>query len=124
MTKKILCIEDDRFIGEMYQRAFEKAGYGFILKTDGDEGLQEAYTTYYDFILLDLMLPNKKGDEVLSVLRAKENPISPDTKVIILTNFQQDDEARAKLESTVDAYLIKAEITPRKLISIVEKMGS
>ncbi|MDR0397783.1 MAG: response regulator [Candidatus Nomurabacteria bacterium] len=123
MTKKILCIEDDRLIGEMYQRALEKAGYTFVLKTDGDEGLQEAYTTRYDFILLDLMLPNKKGDEVLSVLRAKENPISAATKVIILTNFQQDDSARAGLERKVDAYLIKADITPSKLISILKNLS-
>jgi DNA-binding response OmpR family regulator len=122
MNKKILCIEDDRFIGEMYQRALEKVGYTFVLRTDGDEGLQEAYTTYYDFILLDLMLPNKKGDEVLSVLCAKENPISSDTKIIILTNFQQDDSSRASLERKADAYLIKADITPSKLISIIENM--
>jgi DNA-binding response OmpR family regulator len=123
MAKKILCIEDDRFIGEMYQRAFEKAGYEFTLKADGDEGLQEAYAMHYDFILLDLMLPNKKGDEVLSVLRAAENPISPDTKIIILTNFQQDDTSRASIEQNADAYLIKADITPSKLISIIEGMA-
>ncbi|MDR1032506.1 MAG: response regulator [Candidatus Nomurabacteria bacterium] len=123
MPKKILCVEDDRFIGEMYQRALEKAGYEFVLKTDGDEGLQEAYTTHYDFILLDLMLPNKKGDDILSVFRSETNPIGDTTKILILTNFQQNDAARSEIEQSVDAYLIKADITPSKLVAIIEKMS-
>ena len=123
MIKKILCVEDDRFIGEMYKRAFEKAGYEFVLKADGDEGLREAYTTHYDLILLDLMLPNKRGDRILSVLRSEDNPVGDSTKVIVLTNFQQDEAARSALEQRVDAYLIKADITPSKLLAIVSDMS-
>ncbi|MDR0591592.1 MAG: response regulator [Candidatus Nomurabacteria bacterium] len=119
---KVLCIEDDRFIGEMYERSLKKAGYEFDLRADGDEGLQAAMANYYDFILLDLMLPNKKGDEILTELK-KPGTIDPKTKIIMLTNFQQDDAARMSLENVADAYLIKADITPRRLISIIERMS-
>lgn len=119
---KILCIEDDRFIGEMYARSLVAAGYEVELVTDGDDGLKAAKTGKYDLLLLDLMLPNKKGDDILATLRHDNVDLIPNTKIIVLTNFQQDTESRVAMEKRVDAYLIKADITPRRLVQIVEKL--
>lgn len=119
--KKILCIEDDRFIGEMYVRSLKKAGYEVDWEVDGDDGLKSARENNYDLILLDIMLPARQGIEILNALRGKEDLI-PNAKIVIMTNFEQDEDAREEVEKKVDSYLIKAEITPRKLLEIVEKL--
>lgn len=120
--KTILCIEDDRFIGEMYVRSLQKAGYAVDWMIDGNDGLVAARNKKYDLIMLDIMLPERKGTEILDALRSDKEDLIPDTKVLILTNFEQDDESRMAMEYRADGYLIKAEITPRKLISIIEDL--
>jgi DNA-binding response OmpR family regulator len=120
--KTILCIEDDRFIGEMYVRSLKKAGYNVDWMVDGNDGLVAARNKKYDLILLDIMLPERRGGEILSALRGNDQDLIPDTKVIVMTNFEQDDESRQAMQHNVDAYLIKAEITPKKLLGIIEKI--
>lgn len=122
--RTILCIEDDRFIGEMYVRSLQKAGYEVDWMVDGDDGLIAARNKTYDLILLDIMLPEKRGGEILAALRGKEGDLIPKTKVIVMTNFDQDEQSRLAMQHNVDAYLIKAEITPKKLLSIVQKLDS
>ena len=123
MIKTILCIEDDRFIGEMYVRSLKKAGYEVDWMVDGNDGLIAARNKQYDLILLDVMLPERRGGEILKALRGGKEDLIPNSRVIVLTNFEQDDESRMMIERNVDAYLIKAEITPKKLISVIEKFG-
>jgi DNA-binding response OmpR family regulator len=120
--KTILCIEDDRFIGEMYVRSLKKAGYDVDWVVDGNDGLITARNKQYDVILLDVMLPERRGTEILDALRGGKEDLIPKTHVIVLTNFQQDDESRIAMQKHADAYLIKAEITPKKLISVIEKL--
>ena len=117
----ILIIEDDRFIGEMYVRSLQKAGYDVDWMVDGNDGLIAARNKPYDLILLDVMLPERRGSEILEALRGKEDLI-PNAKVIVLTNFEQDDESRLAMESHADAYLIKAEITPSKLLATIQQI--
>jgi len=121
--KTILVIEDDRFIGEMYVRSLRRAGYQVDWMVDGNDGLIAARNKPYDAMLLDIMLPERRGSEILQVLRGQQDLI-PNTKVVILTNFDQDEHSRMAMEHNADAYLIKAEITPKKLLSIIEKLGA
>ncbi|OGL21768.1 response regulator receiver protein [Candidatus Saccharibacteria bacterium RIFCSPHIGHO2_01_FULL_45_15] len=121
--KTILCIEDDRFIGEMYVRSLKKAGYEIDWMVGGNDGLIAARNKHYDLILLDVMLPERRGNEILDSLRGGGEDLIPDTKVIVLTNFEQDDESRMAMEHRADAYLIKAEITPRRLIALIESLS-
>lgn len=118
--KQILCIEDDRFIGEMYVRGLRKAGYEVDWMVDGNDGLVAARNKQYDVILLDVILPERRGTDILEALRGKEDLI-PHTKVVVLTNFEQDEESRLAMEHRADAYLIKAEVTPKKLLSIIQQ---
>lgn len=119
--KTILIVEDDRFIGEMYVRSLKKAGFEVDWMVDGNDGLIAARNKQYDLVLLDVMLPERRGTEILHALRGTEDLI-PNSKVIILTNFEQDDESRLAMESHADAYLIKAEITPSKLLSVIAQL--
>ena len=120
--KTILIVEDVRFIGEMYVRSLQRAGYEVDWMVDGNDGLIAARNKPYDLLLLDVMLPERRGTEILDALRGKEDLI-PQSKVIVLTNFEQDDESRRAMEANADAYLIKAEITPRKLLSVIERLS-
>ena len=120
--KTILCVEDDRFIGEMYVRSLQKAGYDVTWVVDGNDGLVMARSQPFDLIILDLMLPEQRGDQNLDALRSDDTDLIPESKILIMTNFEQDDATKSAIMNRVDGYLIKADITPRKLIDVVNKM--
>lgn len=120
--KTILIVEDDRFIGEMYVRSLKKSGYDVDWMVDGNDGLIAARNKPYDLILLDVMLPERRGNEILDALRGGTEDLIPNSKVIVLTNFEQDDESRTAMEKMSDGYLIKAEITPSKLLSVIAQL--
>lgn len=120
--KKVLCIEDDRFIGELYVRSLQKAGYEVTWVVDGNDGLVAARNQQFDLIILDLMLPEQRGEQILDSLRTDEIDHIPNTKVVIMTNFEQDDDQRAAIIKRVDGYLIKADVTPRLLIELIGKL--
>ncbi len=122
--KSILVIEDDRFIGEMYVRSLKKANYDVDWMVGGNDGLIAARNKPYDLILLDVMLPEKRGNEILASLRGNNSDLIPNTKIIVLTNFEQDDESRMAMEHNADAYLIKAEITPKKLLDVITSLDA
>ena len=118
----VLCIEDDRFIGEMYVRSLKKAGYTVDWVVDGNDGLIAARNNPYDVILLDVMLPERRGTDILQALRGGAEDLIPHSKVIVLTNFEQDDESRTAMQKHADAYLIKAEIKTKKLIEVIQQL--
>lgn len=120
--KSILIIEDDRFIGEMYVRSLQKAGYQVDWAVTGADGQRMALASSYDLILLDIMLPEKQGSDVLADLRGEGENRVPNSRIIVLTNFDQDDEARMAMQNLVDGYLIKADITPKRLLEIIGSM--
>ncbi|HSX29200.1 MAG TPA: response regulator [Candidatus Saccharimonadales bacterium] len=119
--RKVLCIEDEHFISELYVRALKRAGYDVVVEVDGQRGLEQAKTDQFDIILLDLMVPTITGIEVLRQLRgAGAPPIK--AKIIITTNLEQREEIRADVEKQADAYLVKAEITPRELVDFLNSI--
>ena len=124
MIKTILFVEDDRFIGEMYVRSLQKAGYDVTWVVDGNDGLVAARNQNFDLIILDLMLPEQRGDQILDALRNNNVDLVPNSKILIMTNFEQDEASRKSVMSRVDGYLIKADITPRNLIEVVKQMSS
>jgi DNA-binding response OmpR family regulator len=119
--KKILCIEDENFISELYARALRKAGYEVNTLVSGDDGLTAAQSNEYDVILLDLMIPGITGFEVLRQLRNRPEKLK--AKIIITTNLDQEDESRTEIENMADGYLIKAELTPRQLVQIINDIS-
>lgn len=122
--KTILCIEDDQFIGEMYVRSLKKAGYEVTWIIDGNDGLVAARNKSYDLILLDIMLPERRGNDILATLRGGEMDMIPNTKVIVMTNFDQDADSKMAMQHNANAYVIKADVTPKKLLSIIKSIDS
>lgn len=117
-VKKVLCIEDENFISELYARALRKAGFDVTTLLSGEDGLRAAKSDEYDIILLDLMIPGITGFEVLRELHKLPQKLK--AKIIITTNLDQEDESRNEIERMADGYLIKAELTPRQLVQIVD----
>lgn len=118
--RKILCIEDERFIGELYQRALTKAGYEVQVESDGQKGLEAAETNRFDIILLDLMIPSLAGIDVLKQLRGPDKQIK--AKIIIATNLEQREEIKNAIEKQADGYIIKADVTPRELVEFLKSV--
>lgn len=116
--RKVLCIEDEVFIGELYARALTKAGYEVTLAVDGMKGLSLAMTDEYDIILLDIMVPNMIGMDILRHLREEKPELR--AKIVITTNLDQGEEVRSEIEKQADGYLVKAEITPKQLVKFLD----
>lgn len=119
---KVLCIEDEFFISELYDRALRKVGYDVTNALNGLDGLALAQTDRYDIILLDLMVPGITGMEILHELKNIKKTPTLHSKIIITTNLVQDDDARQQIESQADGYIIKADITPKELVGFLQKL--
>jgi DNA-binding response OmpR family regulator len=122
IAKKVLCIEDEHFISELYARALTRAGYEVDVQLDGQKGLAAAQTDRYDIILLDLMIPNITGIEVLRTLRDPRLTPKMHARIIITTNLEQREDVRADIEQRADGYLVKAEITPHELVDFLSRL--
>lgn len=120
--KKILCLEDEHFISELYSRALTNAGYDVTVVIDGEECLRQAATNTYDIILVDIMVPNLIGTEVLKRLRDPNQQPPLKAKIIVTTNLEQNQEARQMIEKIADGYLIKADVTPRQLVEFLQQL--
>jgi DNA-binding response OmpR family regulator len=114
---KILIIEDEEFLSDMYQLKFEQAGYLTIVAHDGLEGLELVKKEQPDLVLLDLILPKLDGFQVLAKLR--KEPATKNIKVFILSNLGQGDEVEKGLKTGADGYFIKANLTPSQLLEKV-----
>lgn len=117
---KILCVEDEEFISELYKRALTKEGYDVTIVRSGTDGLSEAKKNIYDIMLLDIMVPDILGVDILRQLRHEFPNLK--TKIIITTNLEQSDEARAAIEKEADGYLIKADVTPKQLVTFLDNL--
>jgi DNA-binding response OmpR family regulator len=115
---KIAIIEDDQAISQMYRIKFEAEGYEVETAENGKLGLGLVEQMKPDIILLDLMMPEMRGDQMLAELRKK--PWGKKIKVVILTNMgeQEIPEAVKKLE--VSAVILKADMTPRQVAELVK----
>jgi DNA-binding response OmpR family regulator len=119
--KKVLCIEDELFISELYKRALTKAGYDFTVEIDGKKALELAQTNQFDIILLDLMVPTITGIDILRALRDPAKTPDLKAKIVIATNLEQREDTRADIENQADAYIVKANITPNELVAFLNQ---
>lgn len=120
--KRVLCIEDELFISELYTRALTKAGYDVTVEYDGKRALGLAQTDQFDIILLDLMIPSMTGSDILAVLRDPGQTPQLHAKIIITTNLEQREDIRSAIEEQADGYIIKANVTPRELVAFLEQL--
>jgi two-component system alkaline phosphatase synthesis response regulator PhoP len=119
---KIAIIEDDAAILQMYRIKFEAEGYEVQTAENGRVGLELCLTQQPDIILLDLMMPEMNGDEMLTELRKTE--WGRTVKVIVLTNMGEQEAPEIIKQLQVSAFIVKAEMTPRQVAELVNKQLS
>jgi CheY-like chemotaxis protein len=116
--QRILVVEDDLFLRELYVDTLSGEGYKVESAEDGEAALGKMKTGGYDIVLLDIIMPKMDG---LSVMKQMQNtpPLAPNKCVVFLTNLDKDEEIRTALQLG-NGYLIKSQITPGSLIEEVK----
>lgn len=117
---KILLIEDDTFLVEMYTTKFELEGFEVVSAEDGKKGLDMAGKENPDIILLDILMPKMDGFEVLDALK-KDKEMSG-IPVVLLTNLGQKDDVKKGFERGAVGYLIKAHFMPSEVVDKIKKI--
>lgn len=118
--KKILIVEDDKFLRELMAQKLVREGYEILESVDGEDGLKKVKNEKPDLVLLDLILPSMDGFEVLT--RIKEEVTDGAPPVIILSNLGQKEDVEKGLKLGAVDYLIKAHFTPGEIIEKVKNV--
>lgn len=116
--QKIAIIEDDQAISQMYRIKFEAEGFQVETAENGKLGLELTEHMKPDIILLDLMMPEMNGDEMLEKMRATD--WGKDITVIILTNMGEQEAPEKVKQLNVRRFIVKAEMTPRQVAEMVK----
>lgn len=119
MASKIAIIEDDQAISQMYRLKFEAEGYEVDTAENGKLGLELVEKMKPNIILLDLMMPEMTGGEMLKKLRATS--WGKNIKVIILTNMGEQEIPDDVKSLGVSAVILKADMTPRQVAELIKK---
>lgn len=118
MARKIILVEDDVFVSDIYSRELKKGGYEVTVAGDGLEGIELCKTQKFDLILLDIMMPKKTGIDVLKDLRVP-GFLNKDTAVYLLTNLGQGSIIKQAIEIGAQGYLLKARALPSQVCQAV-----
>lgn len=119
MAKKILVIEDDKFLRELIVRKLLKEGMETVEAVDGEEGQAKVKSEKPDLILLDLILPGIDGFQLLSQI--KSDPELKLIPVIILSNLGQKEDIERGMQLGATDYLIKAHFTPGEVVEKIKE---
>lgn len=117
MRKKVLIIEDDRELLNIYKIRLEQAGFHVFTAQNGVAGIKKAIENTPDLILLDLMMPESDGKEFLSVFQISKN--IKDIPIIIVSNVSPDHADLNGLGDNVVDYMVKVEYTPKEIANKV-----
>ena len=116
-SQKILIIEDDAFLHELCKKKFVDKGYEVVSAFSGKEGISRVQKEMPSLILLDLLLPEMDGLDLLEQL--KGDPKTKDTPVIIMSNYSDRERVQKGLELGAEDYIIKAHFTPEDIVKKV-----
>jgi CheY-like chemotaxis protein len=119
--KKILIIEDEEALVDLYKEILEDAGYDVKFSYSGDEGAEMASKERFDLILLDLMLPtgSMNGTYVLSLIKGDKDKYG-DPIVVVLTNLTSEVVIKDVMDQKADGFLMKTELTPEQIVKEVQ----
>lgn len=120
MNKKILIVEDDKFLRELIAKKLLSENYEAMEAKNGEEGIKKITNEKPDLVLLDLILPGIDGFEVLK--QAKADPQTAEIPVIVLSNLGQRDDVEKGLGLGAADFLIKAHFTPREIIEKIKNI--
>ncbi|MBI2595643.1 response regulator [Candidatus Daviesbacteria bacterium] len=115
---KILLVEDESFISELYQKILTEAGYQVITVIDGEQALKMA-SSDLNLILLDIMIPKLNGIEVLKKLKSQES--TKKIPVVLITNLGSENIINYAFRIGAQGYLMKMRLTPFEILNKVDE---
>jgi DNA-binding response OmpR family regulator len=116
---RVLIVEDDALVAEMYRLALSRADYEVLTAANGEAGLEQARSSRPDFAFLDIRMPRMDGVELLRYLAADAE--MSNIPVVMLTNHDDGAQRRATIDMGAKDYIIKTSIMPGDLPGIVER---
>ncbi len=113
----ILLVEDDPFLIDIYTTKFKEAGFSVEVASDGEEGLRKLNEEKFDLLVLDIVLPQIDGWEILRKIKNLK-----DLKIVVLSNLGQKGEVEKGLKLGATKYLIKAHYTPSQVVDEIKEV--
>lgn len=120
MSTRIAIIEDDSSIRELYRLKLTNQGYEVKIAENGTLGLALAKNFKPHVMLLDILMPEMNGDEMLVALREKE--WGKDIKVVVMTNVSREEAPESLDNLEISRYIIKAEMIPGQVSDIIREI--
>ncbi len=117
---RILLVEDEQFIRDIYKRQLEKEGFMVDCFSNGQDALNSVAQNTYNLALLDIMLPEMNGLEILK--KIKQNVITQKIPVVMLTNLGQEEIIKEGFTLGAQGYLIKASCSPNQVVQEVNNI--
>lgn len=117
--KKILIIEDEKMLKEMYVKKFSEMGYEVISAGNAENGLRKAKEERPDLILLDILLPRKNG--IYTLKKIRKDPEIANIDVVAFSNFDDPNAKKEAKELGVLDYLIKTSYTPKQIVERIKE---
>ena len=118
--KRILLVEDDRFLRRACEASLRQRGHAVTTAADGEEGLRMARAERPDLILLDLLMPKLSGVDVLRALR--NDPATRGLLVVILSNSSREEDVRAVTALGISGYFVKSNLSLQELGEKIDRL--
>lgn len=122
MGKKILIVEDEKFLREICEQKFQRLGFEVSSAVDGPSGLEKIRAGKPNIVLLDIILPNMDGFEILKTVRADADLSVRQIPIIILSNLGQESEIEKGRQLGANDYLVKTNFTIDEIVSKVQAL--
>lgn len=119
---KVLLIDDDEALLTIFSKALLREGIKTVLSLTGADGLEKAQSEAFDLILLDQVLPDATGNEVLAKLKADDK--TKDIPVLILSNFSQEELVKEAMNEGATEYILKYQVAPHDLVNKVKQYAA
>jgi DNA-binding response OmpR family regulator len=120
-VKKILIVEDDQYLRDLYIEILEDEGFFVENAADGDEGFKKIFHGGYDLVLLDIMLPKMNGLTILEKIQKETVPVQKNGMIVVLSNIGQEATVTKALSLGARGYMIKSEYSPNQVIHKIKE---
>lgn len=117
---KILLVDDDAFLRDMYATKFRELNYEIQVAESGEVALMRLKEDTYDVVLMDMVMPGMTGTELIQ--RIKEEKLGGDPRCIMLSNQSEETDKQAAFAAGAVGYIVKAELIPSEVVAAVQKI--
>ena len=121
VAKKILIVEDDDYLRDLYVETLEGEGFYVESAADGEEGYKKLFHGGYDLALLDIMLPKMNGLTILERIQKQTPAINPNGAIVMLSNLGQETTIAKAVSLGARGYMMKSDYTPAQVIFKVKE---